>query len=60
MMATRTRQRCGLTLAEMLMAVTIMAMLMAAVAGAMQTCFQSYTENQRISDMTQTGRAILW
>ena len=60
MMAKRNRQRRGLTLAELLAAVTIMAMLMAAVAGAMHACFQSYAENDRIASMTQTGRAILW
>ncbi len=59
-MAKRNRQRRGFTLAELLAAVTIMAMLMAAVAGAMQACFQTYAENERIAAMTQTGRAILW
>ncbi len=60
MMAKRNRQRRGLTLAELLAAVTITAMLMAAVAGAMHACFQTYAENDRIASMTQTGRAILW
>ena len=58
-MAKRNRQRRGLTLAELLAAVTITAMLMAAVAGAMQACFQAYSENDHIASMTQTGRAIL-
>ena len=47
------------TLGEILLALTITAMLMAALATAMQASLHSYKENEELSTVTQTARSIL-
>lgn len=51
--------RRGFTLMEMLMAVTIMAMLMTAIGAAVDGTLGSYSENDKIASATQLGRMIL-
>jgi len=53
------RSRRGLTLTEVLIALAILAVLLAAVAGAVQAVLTSYTENARIAEITQTARVVL-
>jgi len=53
------RSRRGLTVPEVLIALAILAMLLAAVAGAVQAVLTSYTENARIAEVTQTARVVL-
>ncbi len=57
-MHERNRQ-CGFTLVEALISMAILAMLMTAIAAAIQASFDSYTENEKIATVTQTGRAVL-
>jgi type II secretory pathway pseudopilin PulG len=59
----RSRLRPGgaaaFTVVELLIAVAIMAMLLAAVAVAMQGVLQCYGENGKIADVTQAARVVL-
>jgi len=57
-MTTRSDRR-GLTLMEMLLALTIMAMLMTAIGAAVDGSLGSYSENEKITSATQLGRMIL-
>ena len=52
-------KRSAFSLVEILMALALSAMLLAAVAAAMDASFSSYDQNDRISDTAQTARAIL-
>jgi prepilin-type N-terminal cleavage/methylation domain-containing protein len=47
------------SLVEVLLALALSAMLLAAVAAAMDASFWSYDQNERICDTTQTARAVL-
>ena len=47
------------SLVEVLLALALSAMLMTAVAAAMDASFWSYDQNDRIADTTQTARAVL-
>ena len=49
----------GFTLMEMMMAITIMALLMIAVGTAVDGSLGSYSENEKITSSTQLGRMIL-
>ncbi|MCE5327958.1 MAG: prepilin-type N-terminal cleavage/methylation domain-containing protein [Planctomycetaceae bacterium] len=58
----RTRQhnpRRGFTLVEVLMTLMIMAVVLAGVAVALQAALTSYTQNNHIGSVAQTGRAIM-
>lgn len=57
-MSGRAR-KSGFTIAEMLMALTILAMLLSAVAIAMHASLQNYDENTKIAQLTQTARVVL-
>jgi hypothetical protein len=46
-------------LVEVLLSLTLTAMLMASIAAATDAAFNSYDQNGRMADCTQTGRAIL-
>ena len=52
-------KRRAFSLAELLLALALSAMLLAAVSVAMDASFTSYDQNDRIADSTQTARAIL-
>ena len=56
---TRPNRNHGFTLAEMLLALVISAMLLAAIATAMHASLMSYKENEKVSTVTQTARSIL-
>lgn len=49
----------GFTLVELLLALSLMAILMASVAAAMHASFQSYSENDDYADITQSARSIM-
>ena len=51
--------RRAFTVAEMIMALVITALLLAAVAAAMHATMYSYKENEQIASVTQTARSIL-
>jgi len=55
----RTRKH-GFTIIEMLMALGILAMLLAAVAVAMHASMTSYRENEDLAAITQTARSTLY
>lgn len=55
----QTRASAGFTLAEMLIALAILALLLSALALAMHGVMQSYTENAKIAEVTQTARVVL-
>jgi len=57
-MHTRTRQN-GFTLVELLLAVAILAMLLAAVAAGVHASLTSYAENEKIAALNQTSMSIL-
>ncbi len=58
-MTKQAQTRRGFTIVEMLMALTILAILLSAVAMAMQAGFQNYGENTKIAQLTQTARVVL-
>ncbi len=47
------------TLVEVLLSIAITAMLLTALGAAVHTSVQGYTENEKISNMTQSGRTVL-
>ena len=49
----------GFTLIEMMMAMTIMALLMVTIGTAVDGSLGSYSENEKITSSTQLGRMIL-
>lgn len=51
--------RAGFTVVELLLAVTIMAFLMAALAFAMQGVLQAYNVNTEVAEVNQAARVIL-
>ncbi len=51
--------KSGFTLVEILAATALMALLLTAIAAAMQASFKSYSENDRMSSVTQAARSIL-
>ena len=53
------KKTSAFTLAEVILALAILAMLLAAVAVAVHASMQSYTENERIASVTQASRVIL-
>lgn len=57
-MNIKTRQP-GFTLAEILLALTVSALLMAAIAAAMHASLTSYKNNEQLAAVTQTARSIL-
>jgi prepilin-type N-terminal cleavage/methylation domain-containing protein len=57
-MRSRRRNR-GFTLVEILLAASLTAMLLTAVATAVHGSLQSYRENEKLSTVTQAGRAVL-
>ena len=52
--------RGGFTLIEILVALALMCMLLAAVASAVQGMCNAYTENVRIAEVTQAARVVLY
>jgi type II secretory pathway component PulJ len=46
-------------LVEVLLSLTLTAMLMASIAVAMDASFTSYDQNDRLADSTQTARAVM-
>ena len=52
-------KRSGIGLAELLISVSLMAALLAAVAAAMNATFTGYSENEKISSATQAARSVL-
>ena len=55
----RRPNNTGFTLIEILLAVTIAGLLMAAVGTAFHASMTSYRENQKIAAVTQTARSVL-
>ena len=53
------RNPSGFTLIEVLLAVTITALLLAAIATAMHASLMSYTENEKSASVTQTARSVI-
>lgn len=53
------RNAKAFSLVEVLLSLTLTAMLMASIAVAMDASFNSYDQNGRMADCTQTARAIL-
>ncbi len=51
--------RAGFSLMEMLVAMVLLAVLMAAVATATKGAFQSYSENTKVADAAQAARVVL-
>ncbi|MDY7009651.1 MAG: prepilin-type N-terminal cleavage/methylation domain-containing protein [Planctomycetota bacterium] len=51
--------RRGFTIAEMLIALAILAMILSAVSIAMHASLQNYGENTKIAELTQTARVVL-
>lgn len=49
----------GLTVLEMMIALALIGMLLAAVAVAMQAVSLGYAENRKIAEVTQTARVVL-
>ena len=58
-MQHRDRTSCGFTVAELLIGVSLMAVLLAAMATAFEGAMNSYDENVRLSTMTQASRSII-
>ena len=54
------RPRAGFTLVEVLFGLVVLAMLLAAVAAAIQGSLQSYAENARIGEVIQAARVVLF
>lgn len=55
----RRQTKPGFTVAEMLLALAVSAMLLTAIATAMHASLLSYKENEQIAAATQTARAVL-
>ncbi len=55
----RTGTAPGFTLVEVLIAMVIMALLLAAIALATKAAMHGYTENAKIAEVTQTSRVVL-
>lgn len=55
----RTPGAAGFSVPEMLIALAILAMLLAAIALATHGMMQSYTENVKIAEVTQAARVVL-
>lgn len=55
----RQGRESGFALAEALLALALMGVLLAAVAGAFHASLQSYDQNQNIASLTQTVRSVL-
>ena len=53
------RSNKGFTLVELMLAMTITAMLLAAVGTAVHGALHSYTQNENLADAMQTTRAVL-
>lgn len=56
---SRSRKSHGFSLAEMLMALTVISMLMAGIATAFHAASTSYDANSEVSRATQTARSVL-
>jgi prepilin-type N-terminal cleavage/methylation domain-containing protein len=56
---SRSRKSQGFSLAEMLLALTIIAMLMASIATAFHAASRSYDANSQVSRATHTARSVL-
>ncbi|MDY6914170.1 MAG: prepilin-type N-terminal cleavage/methylation domain-containing protein [Planctomycetota bacterium] len=55
----KAAQNKAFTIAELIIAMSILAMLLAAVAGAVHSSFHGYDENTKIADASQTVRAAV-
>jgi prepilin-type N-terminal cleavage/methylation domain-containing protein len=55
----RIKRQPGFTLMEMMIALTMIAILLVSVATAIHASFYSFSENEKISAMTQTARTVL-
>ena len=58
-MTKHVQTRRGFTIVEMLMALTILAILLSAVAVAMHASLKNYGENTKIAELTQASRVVL-
>jgi prepilin-type N-terminal cleavage/methylation domain-containing protein len=56
---TENPKRRGFTIMEMLLALTIVAMVLASIAAAVHASLHGYTENEKLTTATQTGRVVL-
>ena len=55
----KQKRKHGFTLMEVLIAMAMLAMLMAAIGAAMHSSLQSYTENEKSLALTQAARSLL-
>jgi prepilin-type N-terminal cleavage/methylation domain-containing protein len=53
------QRRTGFTLVEVLLAMALLAMLLTAIAVAVQAAMQGYRENERVAAVTQAARSVL-
>ncbi len=53
------KQQKGFTLLELLISISLLAMLMASVAAAVHASLQSSTENTKLAALTQSARSVL-
>lgn len=58
-MSATAKPKGAFTLAELLVALAITAVLLASVAVAMHGSMMTYTENERLADVTKTARIVL-
>ena len=58
-MAVQKNKECGFTIAEMLVALAVMALLLTAVAVAFNAAVINYTENSEIFNAINTGRQAM-
>jgi prepilin-type N-terminal cleavage/methylation domain-containing protein len=56
---TRSRKQHAFTVVELIVSMTLMAIILAALSVAMQAAFYSYEENQQIADLNQSARGIM-
>ena len=54
-----SQRKHGFTLIEIILAMSLVGMLLAAVGAAMDASMNSYNENEKFSSATQLGRSIL-
>ncbi len=55
----RRKRQSAFTLVEVLMSMAILALLMTAMGAAVKTATQGYSENEKLTNMTQAGRSVL-